>query len=46
MLVRLYELNVFFYQVGIINTQVALALVILGEAKVQANSFSMTDMQR
>ena len=38
-------LRVFFLGVGVIKAQVAYAIVVSGQAKVQANAFGMPDMQ-
>ncbi|MNC04139.1 hypothetical protein D3C75_515720 [compost metagenome] len=37
--------DVFFYRVGVIETQVALALIILRDTKIQADGFCMADVQ-
>ncbi|MNE43253.1 hypothetical protein D3C80_1374210 [compost metagenome] len=39
------KFDVFFYRVGVIEAQVTLALIILGDTKVQANGLGMADMQ-
>ncbi len=38
-------LHVFFYRIGIVEAQIALAAKILGESEIQTDGFGMTDMQ-
>lgn len=41
----LYVFDIFFYRVRVIEAQVALPLIILGNAKIQANRLGVTNMQ-
>src|SRR5699024_1524287 len=42
---RIDILDIFFYRVSVVETQVALAFIVLGDPEVQADRFRMANMQ-
>jgi len=42
---RFYEFLAFFFRIGVVKTQVAFAVEILRQTKIQTDGFGMADMQ-